>query len=73
MPVYAPLDIFRCGSYGTEPVWVESCPDLATAKARIKMFMVSKPAEYFVLTTKTGHKQFFRPDDDSSPSQGQHR
>jgi hypothetical protein len=59
--VIAPLDIFRKESYSTS-VWIESCLDLETAKARIRMLMVSNPGEYFIFSTKTGHKQFFKPE-----------
>jgi hypothetical protein len=59
------LDIFRIESYG-KSVWIEACPDLETAKARIKMLMVSKPGEYFIFSTKTGHKQFFKPGADGT-------
>jgi hypothetical protein len=57
----APLDIFRQETYGT-PVWIESCPDLESAKARITVLALSKPGEYFIFSAKTGHKQFFKPD-----------
>jgi hypothetical protein len=60
-----PLDIFRKESFGTA-LWIEACPDLETAKARIKMLMVSKPAEYFIFSAKTGHKQFYKPDGDEA-------
>jgi hypothetical protein len=57
----APLDIFRIESHGA-PLWIESCLDFESAKARIKVLAASKPAEYFVFSAKTGHKQFFNSD-----------
>jgi hypothetical protein len=57
----APLDIFRIEPHGA-PLWIESCPDFETAKARIKVLAASKPAEYFVFSAKTGHKNFFKSD-----------
>jgi len=42
--VIAPMDILRKEPYGTQ-LWIESCPDVETAKGRIKVLAASKPEE----------------------------
>jgi len=59
--VIPPLDIFRNEPHGT-PLWIEACPDIETAKERIRVLAVSKPGEYFIFSATTGHKQFYKPD-----------
>lgn len=63
--VIAPMDIFRKEPYGTQ-LWVELCPDVETAKARVKVLAATNPGEYFIYSALTGHKQFLRPDDDGT-------
>ena len=44
-------------------LWVEAAATLDAAKARVKELMRAQPAEYLILSRRTGHKIFLRPGD----------
>lgn len=56
-----PFEIFR--TIQGELLWVEAAATLDAAKARVKEVMRAQPAEYLILSRRTGHKIFLRPGD----------
>lgn len=60
-----PFDIFKLEE--TQSVlWLESAMDLDSAKKRIAQLMISAPAEYLILSHRTGNKLRIRPRQRSS-------
>lgn len=63
----APFDIFRVD--GPDAVmWVRSVDDLETAKALVKTLMKITPAEYLILSQKTGNKISIKPERNGNAS-----
>jgi hypothetical protein len=55
-----PFDIFRI--HDGELVWQESAESLSLARLRVSMLRLAKPADYLILSQKTGHKTIVRQD-----------
>jgi hypothetical protein len=60
MAMLPPFDIFKLEE-SQSVLWVESATDLDSAIERIAQLMISMPAEYLILSHRTGNKLRIRP------------
>jgi hypothetical protein len=56
-----PFDIFRVETDG-HLVWKDTAQTLDLARLRIKILMVSQPADFVIYSQETGHKTVVKPD-----------
>ena len=59
-----PFDIFRVESDG-HLVWKDAAVTLNRARLRIRILMISDPADYIIYSEQTGHKTVVRVDGSS--------
>jgi hypothetical protein len=55
--MFEPYDIFRLDNDG-QPIWLESAPELAQAKSKIRQLGDCRPGDYLIFCHKTQDKIF---------------